>query len=472
MIGKVISYSDFNGYGFIENSSKQSFFVHVSQIHREGLKTLESGETVEFTPCQTMKGWQANDVKIIHTDKQPAKPNITVLKKNPFTPQDPITDADKFAGRNSAIINSLDNLFNGKNVLISGPRGIGKSSLAYQLLYTTNGDVDLLERVGLNPEESTFNNLICDHRCMPGNTLYDIANGLVNTALLNAGRKTKIESRKNSAGINLKYFSLSTETTERSLSPSDISLKLASEIENIFNEYGFDRSGITFLIDEIDILDKDLDIASFLKATFEKLRLNYHKNVCMILAGVTGTVTELINQHPSSNRLFENIILEKMSTEEQNEVISLHLKDTGVSITDEARISITNLSNAFPQPIHLLGYHSFKSDGNNIIELDDVELAKDHIVQTLKKQEFDSKFVRLDSGKTIEIIRRFATSRYETVTFNFLKDGLRHLTDREIYGILGNLEDKQIIERVHKHTYKFTEPLFKIYIQWIFGIME
>jgi MoxR-like ATPase len=61
------------------------------------------------------------------------QPRKTRLKPNPFTPQEPVTDPNKFAGRGEAIRNAVDALFNNKNIIVTGERGIGKSSVAYQL---------------------------------------------------------------------------------------------------------------------------------------------------------------------------------------------------------------------------------------------------------------------------------------------------------------------------------------------------
>jgi hypothetical protein len=71
-------------------------------------------------------------------------------------------------------------------------------------------------------------------------------------------------------------------------------------------------TGICYLIDEADELDKDVNLAPFLKAVVEKLRMDGYQNVSFIISGVTGIVTQLVSQHPSSARLTENVNIEKM----------------------------------------------------------------------------------------------------------------------------------------------------------------
>lgn len=109
-------------------------------------------------------------------------------------------------------------------------------------------------------------------------------------------------------------------------------------------------------------------------------------------------------------------------------------------------------------------------DTDNRIDLDDINAAKDHIVQNLKKQEFESKFNKIASVKAIDVIRRMAQANMETANMSFLSYGLHHLSEGNIGGILGELEEKGIIEKQHRGSYKFAEPLFKIYVRWLFGI--
>lgn len=61
--GKVKFFSEKKGYGFIESNQKQYFF-HFSELQMEGYKTIETGESVEFTPASGQKGERATCVTI------------------------------------------------------------------------------------------------------------------------------------------------------------------------------------------------------------------------------------------------------------------------------------------------------------------------------------------------------------------------------------------------------------------------
>lgn len=62
MRGKIKWFNNEKGYGFIEYTSDEDIFVHYSAIVKEGYKTLEQGDYVEFNLIETTKGLQAQHV--------------------------------------------------------------------------------------------------------------------------------------------------------------------------------------------------------------------------------------------------------------------------------------------------------------------------------------------------------------------------------------------------------------------------
>ena len=477
-IGQVVMYSDFRGYGFIRTGkgrNAKDYFVHASSIHSAGHRTLDVGQTVEFTPRVAQRGIQAIDVRVISSEKiakAAVEPSWVFMKKNPFTPQDPITDPNKFAGRRQPFHNAVDAIYNNKNILITGHRGIGKSSIAYQLLYLAAGENSLATRLGIDLGGETFDHICGDYRCLPGNSLGDIANGLLTTLAQDTGRERKeLKDSKKTVDIDLKFFKTGLSNTYQTLNPSDLSIQFSGEVNRIYRSADHKARGVTFLIDEVDVLLGDVHLAPFLKACVEKMRLNHHLDISFVVSGVTGTTTDLLVQHPSSARLFENLVLDRMDPEELGEIIDLSLADTGVSITQHAKNRIVSLSNNFPQPVHLLGYHAFRLDAEASIDVHDVEKARDFVVQHLKKQDFNSRFEGLKEGSMLNVVRAFAFSKYETVNFAYISNQVKHLGERELFGIIGQLE-KGIIEKQSKGNYRFCDPLFKVYLRWVFGMDE
>ncbi|MBC8589599.1 cold-shock protein [Wansuia hejianensis] len=65
MKGTVKWFNAEKGYGFITTEEGNDVFAHFSQINKEGFKTLEEGQEVEFEVVEGQKGLQAENITII-----------------------------------------------------------------------------------------------------------------------------------------------------------------------------------------------------------------------------------------------------------------------------------------------------------------------------------------------------------------------------------------------------------------------
>ncbi|MBC7248894.1 MAG: cold-shock protein [Anaerolineae bacterium] len=62
VVGTVKWFNGAKGYGFISREGGEDVFVHHTAIQAEGYRTLEEGQTVEFTIERGPKGLQATQV--------------------------------------------------------------------------------------------------------------------------------------------------------------------------------------------------------------------------------------------------------------------------------------------------------------------------------------------------------------------------------------------------------------------------
>jgi len=65
MKGTVKWFNAEKGFGFITTEEGNDVFAHYSQIKKDGFKTLEEGQAVEFNVVEGQKGLQAEEIVIL-----------------------------------------------------------------------------------------------------------------------------------------------------------------------------------------------------------------------------------------------------------------------------------------------------------------------------------------------------------------------------------------------------------------------
>jgi CspA family cold shock protein len=63
--GTVKWFNAEKGFGFIESNEGGDVFVHFSAIQKDGFKTLEEGQKVEFDIVNGNRGPQASNVTLV-----------------------------------------------------------------------------------------------------------------------------------------------------------------------------------------------------------------------------------------------------------------------------------------------------------------------------------------------------------------------------------------------------------------------
>ena len=208
------------------------------------------------------------------------KPGLSQIE-NAFQPAKEISTSERFAGRKDAVADAYYGLIaDGAHMAIVGNRGIGKTSLARQVLNMAKGDNSLLHKLDLSSDReldflsvyfacgtTTTNTtdllerLLTSSKCL-GDWLYDIPK---------ASKEIRGYTPKFGANfLGVEVGRLGAEkkkevTTEPALPSHSIDTVFTNALAAVV-EQNLSEDGILIVIDEFDQISDPSGFASFLKA--------------------------------------------------------------------------------------------------------------------------------------------------------------------------------------------------------------
>ncbi len=399
-------------------------------------------------------------------------------KINPFAPNSPVPPG-LFVGRLDEIHRLEAALFQTRaeqasNFIIIGERGIGKSSLMSYLKFVAQGYIPI---EGIKVKFLVVDTDIDQNTTQIG-LIKKIELGL-NKELGKTERARKFLSdvwgfikRFEGAGFRLRPEQ---GVEQEEIVSEEFSYALAEIINRICNP-GEDKSlftatydAILILIDEADNASKSLNLGSFFKLLMERLQRRSCNRVMVGLAGLHELRNVLIVSHPSSIRLFDEIVLDRLTNSEVSSVIDICLdkakRDNSVptSITDEARSFLISLSEGYPHFIQQFGYSSFATDTDNLIDRDDVSkgaFGPHGAMELIGDRYYRDKFYNKIQKESYRQVLRIMAENLDTwvskedIRKNFkgkesvLTNALKALRDRDI--ILSKEGERGVYRLQHK----------------------
>lgn len=300
------------------------------------------------------------------------------LKFNPFQPNS-IVVPGMFVGRMDELDTIEQCLFQAKNgnpqhFLISGERGIGKSSLLLLVSGTAAGLVDPVHTGKLN-----F--LVLDVDMGGVETQLDIVKSIGRRLKTVLGQRSQLKEKAGQVWeflskwevLGVRYHGVA-----NSPDPDDARDDLVNNIIDFIASASGEIDGVFVIIDEADSPGEGAKLGEFVKLFTERLTRRGCHNVILGMAGLPSTIAKMRASHESSPRIFEVLHLEPLDEPEIKEVISRGLElaneknGFATSMTPDAMTLLCELSEGYPHFIQQFAYSAFNRDSDNHIDVADV----------------------------------------------------------------------------------------------------
>jgi hypothetical protein len=390
-----------------------------------------------------------------------------------------------FAGRYDELKSMEKALFqtvkgNPQNFLILGERGIGKSSLLYCIQKVADGVIDPYE----GPR---FHFLTMSIVLEPSTSYLDIVHKVGNELRRVVGeRKPAAEFVKATWDFLKRWEVMGVKYAEREREPKPNELldELVQAVEQTVVQFGAELQGVLILIDEADKPSSTANLGEFVKLFTERLMKRGCRKVCLGLAGLSILLENLRKSHESSIRIFDIHTLEPLLPNERIRVVDAGLADAKdengfeVTITEEAKQAISDLSEGYPHFLQQFCYSAFDYDTDNEIDVRDVNAGALHpemgAIQQLGLKYFhELYFDQIGSDEYREVLRAMAQHLDQWVEKSEIRKTLK-IKESTLNNAIAALKKKHIIlfKPGVSGTYRLPTKSFAVWIRAFTKAME
>jgi Cdc6-like AAA superfamily ATPase len=391
---------------------------------------------------------------------------------DPFFPNRPVEDPNRFEGREKEIDEVIDSLYqsshgNPTHTIITGERGIGKSSLLLQTKFLAEGDNSLATKFGIDTGIDQFDYITAWVDGGSDQSLENLIQSILyelQSSLKNYLNGWKIE-------FDLGGFVKLSKVEPKDRSITDFVTEFINQIRRVNSEVEKQgKQGIIIFIDELDRIPVNSGLASFLKICTERMVREGIKNVTFFAAGIKGAVQDFEEEHASILRTLRDIPLDRFTEESAKMILKNGFDKVNHSYDDKILQMAYKFSAGFPEPIHLIGSELLSEDEDSHLSKEDFDMAKIKIVGDVRKNSLESKLKAAGIGKYQEILEAMAKYTEDNIPLDFVSKEIK-LDPNQYATNISTLCERQIIFKVARGIYSFVDPLLKEYIL-NFGVIK
>lgn len=408
-----------------------------------------------------------------------------MFRGNPFNPGSPVNPG-MFVGRVRELERLEAGLIQAKfgnpnHFMLTGERGIGKTSLLLYLRFIARGELDIhgqrLKFLTINTQVEAQTNQISLIRRIEWDLRKELGKAESVRSFLADTWEFLKRVRIADSGIDD-----APKITDPDLLLDEFTYSLAKTTNRVCQSDGKEGEfpkydGVLLLIDEADNSAPDLQLGAFAKVLTERLQYEDCGNVLVVLAGLPELSSVLRDSHPSSLRIFEEIVLERLSDDEVDEVIDRCLaraaEDNGkeVTIDTEARGYLRMFSEGYPHFIQQFGHSAFAADDDSIISSDDFKkgaFGRGGALELIGDRYYrDNFYRRIQKDSYRQVLRIMADKLDDWVTKSEIRAGFRGKASI-LDNALRALRDRHIIlaKESERGVYRLQHKAFALWIKF------
>ena len=255
--------------------------------------------------------------------------------------------------------------------MLTGERGIGKSSLLFY--------ADLVARGEIDSDEIKFNFISVSTDLAGISTQVGLIKQVARELRSKLRQHQKLQEKAKRVWdflSNWEVLGIKYNGRDDALDPDELLDDLVTIAGQLIESAEFD--GVLFLLDEADSPPSTANLGEFVKVFTERLAKRGQSRLLLILAGQSLIVNRLRESHESSLRVFQIVDMHPLEQAECGEVVSRGISianeknDRKTEISDEALKLIASLSEGYPHFVQQFSFSAFQEDSDDKIDTKDV----------------------------------------------------------------------------------------------------
>lgn len=384
---------------------------------------------------------------------------------NPFSPGKRLTSPALFAGRQDdlhavtqRVVQAAGN--NAMHTLITGERGIGKSSFSSQLQGILRNEEEFLALLG-SGVDMPYKFLVVEHVSQSGQGPAEIALGLLRELQLD-NRLTKLIKN---IDFTLELGPLSAKAKEHTTDTTDVISEFVTQLSKVAKRHKSSVDGVVLVVDEVDRVADGPGVSTFFKVVTERMSTAGLNNVAFVLVGMLGTLEKLKAEHQSAGRVFLPHPIPLLESDETTQLMRRALEGSPVAITDEAAKAVHKFSGGYPNAVHLIGEAAYASAATDSKEInqDAVRDAVERVVARAAPEDYDPLYLKF-RGRSRQILRFMADQPMMDVPSRDIVSHLR-VKPTDVSANFDTLLKADVLVRPEDGHYRIRDPLFREYLR-------